>query len=95
MSWYTVEADRNDTIYFRINGTKYAPSKWTILEGSYSTTTLAVALCKSMNDHYPIAPPTGTPQQDLFHKLTWPITLALYLMPMAHSKYCEMSKLLL
>ena len=34
VSWYTVEAGRNDTIYFRINSTSYAPSKCTLPEGN-------------------------------------------------------------
>ena len=59
VSWYTVEAGRNDTIYFRTNGTNYAPSKCTLPEGNYSTITLGAALCKAMNDNYPIATPTG------------------------------------
>ena len=59
VSWYTVEAGRNDTIYFRINGTDYAPSKCTLPEGNYSTIALGAALCKAMNDNYQIATPTG------------------------------------
>ena len=50
VSWYTVEAGRNDTIYFRINSTNYAPSKCTLPEGNYSTITLGAAMCKAMND---------------------------------------------
>ena len=66
VSWYTVEAGRNDTIYFRINGTDYAPSKCTLPEGSYSTITLEAALCKAMNDNYPIATPTGATPPTIF-----------------------------
>ena len=43
VSWYTIEAGRNDTIYFRINGANYAPSKCTLFEGNYSTITLGAA----------------------------------------------------
>ena len=45
VSWYTVEAGRNDTIYFRINGTAYAPSQTALPEGNYNTTSLGQALC--------------------------------------------------
>ena len=53
VSWYTVEAGRNDTIYFRINGTAYAPSQTALHEGNYSTTSFGQALCDVMNAHYP------------------------------------------
>ena len=59
VSWSAVEAGRNDTIYFIINGTNYAPSKCTLPEGNYITITLVAALCKAMNGNYPIATPTG------------------------------------
>ena len=48
-----------DTIYFRIHGTDYAPSQCTIPEGNYSTVTLAAALCKAMDDNYPFTGPTS------------------------------------
>ena len=57
MSWYTVEAGHNDTIYFRINGTAYAPSQTALPEGNYSTTSLGQALCDVMNAHYPYGHP--------------------------------------
>ena len=60
VSWYTVEAGRNDTIYFRMNGTNYAPSKCTLPEGNYSLITLGAALCKAMNDNYPFTGAPGT-----------------------------------
>ena len=60
VSWYTVEAGRNDTIYFRINSTNYAPSKCTLPEGNYSTITLGAAMCKAMNDNYPFTGAPGT-----------------------------------
>ena len=53
MSWYTVEANKNDTIFFKSNGTDYAPSKCTIPERNYNTITLGIALCEAMNDNYP------------------------------------------
>ena len=53
VSWYTVEAGRNDTIYFRINGTAYAPSQTVLPEGNYSTTSLGQALCDVMSAHDP------------------------------------------
>ena len=57
MSWYTVEAGRNNTIYVRVNGDSYAPPLCTLPEGNYSTATLATAVCKAMNDKYTIAGP--------------------------------------
>ena len=60
VSWYTVEAGRNDTIYFSINGTNYAPSRCTLPEGNYSTISLGAALCKAMNDNYPFSGAPGT-----------------------------------
>ena len=50
---------KNDTIYVRINGTDYAPSKCTIPEGNSNTITLGTALCKTMIDNYPFPGPTG------------------------------------
>ena len=60
VSWYTVEAGRHDTIYFRINGDDYAPSKCTLPEGNYSTITLGAALCKAMHDKCPFSGAPGT-----------------------------------
>ena len=57
VSWYTVEAGRHDTIYFRINGTAYAPSQTASPEGNYSSTLLGQALCDVMNAHYPYGNP--------------------------------------
>ena len=57
VSWYTVEAGRHDTIYFRINGTAYAPSQTALPEGNYSTTSLGQALCVVMSAHYPCGNP--------------------------------------
>ena len=34
VSWYTVEAGRNDTLYFRIHESYYAHSKGTLPEGN-------------------------------------------------------------
>ena len=59
VSWYTAEANKYDTIHFRINGTDYAPSTCTIPEGNYNTITLGTALCKAMNASYPFPGPTG------------------------------------
>ena len=59
MSWYTVEANKNDTIFFKSNGTDYAPSKCTIPEGNSYTITLGTGVCKTMNDNYPFPGPTG------------------------------------
>ena len=63
VSWYTVDAGRNDTIYVWINDTDYAPSTCTLPERSYGTTTQAASVCKVMNSHYPIAPEDGTHPQ--------------------------------
>ena len=60
VSWYTVQAGRNDIIFFRINGTGYAVAQCTMPAGNYNTTTLGAALCKAMNDNYPFTGPTRT-----------------------------------
>ena len=59
VSWYTAEANKYDTIYFRINGTDYAPSTCTIPERNYNTITRGAALCKAMHDDYLFPGPTG------------------------------------
>ena len=94
VNWYPVEAGRNDTIYFRINSTNYAPSKCTLPEGNYSTITLGL-LCVKLSIitiHSPAL--LEQRQQDLFQLLTWPITLSYYPMLMTPSKYLQMSRLL-
>jgi len=53
VSWYTIEAGRNNIIYFRINGAAYSASKGTIPEGNNSTITLAQAMADEMNKKYP------------------------------------------
>ncbi|MFM7986874.1 MAG: hypothetical protein ACKPKO_46925 [Candidatus Fonsibacter sp.] len=53
MSWYTIESNRNNIIYFRINGSTYSASKCFIPEGNYSTITLAQAMVDAMNAKYP------------------------------------------
>ena len=58
VSWYTTEANKNDTIYFIINGTDYAPSTCTIPERK-NTITRGAALCKAMHDNYRFPCPTG------------------------------------
>ena len=60
VSWYTVEAGRNKTIYFRLNKDNYAFSQCTIPEGTYNTSLLADALCKAMNSNYPLTSAPGT-----------------------------------
>ena len=94
VSWYTVEAGRHDTIYFRINSTSHAPSKCTLPEGNYSTITLGAAMCKAMNDNFPFTGPPGTTPTRLFQLLTWPRTLSDHPMLMRPSKYLQMSRLL-
>ena len=94
VSWYTVEAGRNDTIYFRINGDNYAPSKCTLPEGNYSTITLGAAVCKAMNDNYPFPALLEQRQQYLFQLLIWPITLSYDPMRTTHLKNLQMSRLL-
>ena len=59
VSWYTVEAGKNDVIYVRINGTDYAVAQCTLPKGNYNTITLGNALCKAMNDNYPFTGSTG------------------------------------
>ena len=54
VNWCTVEAGRNDTIYFRI--TNFPPSQTALPEGNHSTTSLGQALCNVMNAHYPSTP---------------------------------------
>ena len=54
VSWYTVEAGRNHTIYLRI--TNFAPSQTALPEENYSTTSPGQALCDVMNAHYPRTP---------------------------------------
>ena len=61
--WYTVEAEKNYSIYFKINGPDYAPSKHNSTERKFSTTTVAAALCGVMNALYPSCTPTGTTPQ--------------------------------
>ena len=94
VSWYTVEAGRNDTIYFRINSSSYAPSKCTLPEGNYSTITLGllcVKLCMTII-HSPAL--LEQCQQDLFQLLTWPITPSYHPMLMKPSNFFQMSRLL-
>ena len=60
VSWYTVEARRNKTIYFRINKDNFAFYQCTIREGTYNTSLLAGALCKAINSNYPLTSAPGT-----------------------------------
>ena len=73
-SWYTVEAGSNDTIYFRINEDNYACSQSTIPEGNYSTSTLADALFKAMNNNSPFTSDPGTSPTRYFQVRMCPMT---------------------
>ncbi|MFM7987389.1 MAG: hypothetical protein ACKPKO_49565, partial [Candidatus Fonsibacter sp.] len=62
VSWYTIESNRNNIIFFRINGPAYSASTCFIPEGNYSTTTLAQAMVYAMNAKYPFGVmPSVTP----------------------------------
>ena len=66
MRWYTVEANANGAIYFRINGTDYATCKCTVLQGNDTTITLGAALCKNKNDNYQFPGSTGATTTAIF-----------------------------
>ena len=64
VSWYTVEAGRNYTIYVRTVSPEHNPgliaTNCTLPERTYSTSTLCSAMCEVMNANYPFAPLPNT-----------------------------------
>ena len=56
VSWYTIEAGRNNTVYYRLHTDNTLVAKCELPEGNYTTTSLAQSLVDVMNDHYPSMP---------------------------------------
>ena len=53
VTWYTIEAGRNNIIYYRVNVNSSYVAKCELYEGNYTTTSLALALTAVMNTNYP------------------------------------------
>ena len=60
VSWYTIEAGRNNIVYYRINGPAYTVLKTYMSESKISTITLAQAMADVMNAHYGCGVPGET-----------------------------------
>ena len=58
VSYYTIEAGRNNKLYFRVNA--YNVDVITIPDGNYNTVTLNNAIVDLLNLFYPLTP-AGTP----------------------------------
>ena len=56
VSWYTIEAGRNNTVYYILHTDNTLIAKCELPEGNYTTASLAQSLVDVMNVHYPSVP---------------------------------------